>query len=607
MKINSIYNFIIFSLLINIQSLSAQNKYIFSIKDYSYSLNNSIKSQKSKNNFKFNTQNNFPTNFCYEHIKNHNKILKDCERIKLVKNNIHFADGSLVRNIQPYIPVNFFLNNNEIRFLVDWKSSLDGGVSEGIGQQNPSFQFDYAITNRSLLSAYFSEADDLLYNLIEGEEIPYHWQNLAFSYQRQLLKTMEEELAISLFSSIEYWKNSSGSTNHKSIYSNSPSGKDTFKNIIGSLSLPVSKKLTNKLQITVVPGVAFLPSELGSRSNTENSYGKNIFLGQGFIFNISEHLNFSGSYTHLFGPGSNFFDRNLNYSRKPIYSFGLNWEVNPRIQLGAKITNAFGSTPASGLLTIPSDDLALYSFNFSYTPNREDTELKPIEKKDILKSFGGITVNNALIPKSGSSQINLNYDSSGNLFGFYGYSLSNIFQLELLNIGSFDMLNLGRDKNSNLYSTYINENNLNFRLGGKLSIYSPQKENLLWIALRSSVGRNNETNQGYLFSELINTFKVNNWLTFNISPKYFFSGVESFGGFGLSSHINLLDNFLLIPEINTSIKNDPDLNSTIALRYSFSPKKSLDIYYSNAVGIQDIGQLLKDKKYRLGIKLNLIL
>ena len=64
---------------------------------------------------------------------------------------------------------------------------------------------------------------------------------------------------------------------------------------------------------------------------------------------------------------------------------------------------------------------------------------------------------------------------------------------------------------------------------------------------------------------------------------------------------------MLIPEINTTIKNESDFNSTLALRYSLSPEKSIDLYYSNAAGIQDIGQLLKDKEYRLGIKLNFLL
>ena len=192
------------------------------------------------------------------------------------------------------------------------------------------------------------------------------------------------------------------------------------------------------------------------------------------------------------------------------------------------------------------------------------------------------------------------------MFGSYGYSLSNIFQLELLNVGSFDDLKLSGNNNLNLYTTYLDENNLNFRLGGKLLIFSPQKNDLYWLSLRTSVGRNNDTNQGYLFSEFINTFRVNSWLTLNVSPKYFFSGVESFGGIGFSSYINFSDDLLLISELNTSIKNDSDLNSTIALRYSFSPEKSLDLYYSNAAGIQDIGQLLKDEEYRLGIKLNFL-
>ena len=104
----------------------------------------------------------------------------------------------------------------------------------------------------------------------------------------------------------------------------------------------------------------------------------------------------------------------------------------------------------------------------------------------------------------------------------------------------------------------------------------------------------------------MNTFRLNNWLVFNMSPKYFFSGVESFGGIGFSSYINLSNNLTLIPEINTSIRNNSDFNSTLALRYSLSTDKSLDFYYSNSAGIQDVGQLLKEKKSRIGIKLNFL-
>ena len=105
---------------------------------------------------------------------------------------------------------------------------------------------------------------------------------------------------------------------------------------------------------------------------------------------------------------------------------------------------------------------------------------------------------------------------------------------------------------------------------------------------------------------MINTFSLNDRVTFNLSPKYFFSGVDSFGGLGVSSYINLFDNLQLIPEINTSFKNDSDFNSSLALGYSLKPGKSIDLYYSNAVGIQDIGQILEDKEYRIGFKLNFL-
>ena len=516
--------------------------------------------------------------------------------------------GSSITEIEPYLPLNNFLEYSNFQTSVRWKSSFDGGAAGGTGQQNPSFVLDYGISDSSLMTIYFSEADDDLYNLIDGQKVNYHWQNYAFSFKKELLNDKVNGFGMSLIPTIEYWRQASGSKNSKSIFNQKDSsyGRDRFDNLIGSLSLPISKKFNKNFSALIIPGVTFLPEKLGAKGIGKNTYGNNFYIGSGLVFDATEDLNLLFSYTTPLGPGNNYFDSDLNYARKPIYSIGLGWDINPKIGIEGKITNSFGATPSTGLLTIPSDNIPLYSANITYSPYGNDTNLTALNERDKSISNGGITVNNALIPKAGTSQVNFNYDEGGNLFGFYGYSLSNIFQVELLNIGSFDGLNFGGDKNSNLYSTYSGENNFNFRLGGKLLIFSPQKNDLYWVSLRSSVGRNNDTNQGYVFSEFINTFRVNNWLAFNVSPKYFFSGVESFGGIGLSSYINLFDDLMLIPEINTSIKNNSDLNSTLALRYSFSPEKSLDLYYSNAAGVQDIGQILKNEEYRFGINLNFL-
>ncbi len=546
------------------------------------------------------------------YFKNEDEETSTTENIKsnseFKKYILNKKTKNYITEIEPFLPLNNFLNFGDLKTSVRWKSSFDGGVSGGTGQQNPSFLIDYGLSDSSLLSIYISGADDDLYNLVEGQKVNYYWQSYALSLKRKLIDKKESDLGLSIVSTIEYWRHASGSETSKSIFNQQDNafGKDKFENIIGAISLPFSKNLNKEFTFFIVPGITFLPEELGEKGLGKNSYGNNFYLGSGFTLDIAQNVNSLFSYTIPLGPGHNYFDSNLNYSRKSVYSFGLGWDINPRIGIEGKITNSYGASPSTGLLTIPSDNKPLYTTNIIYRPYEVDTFLDDLNKRDKLISHGGITVSNALIPKSGTSQIDFNYDFKGNLFGSYSYSLSNIFQLEAINVGSFKEVKLAGNKKKDLNSTFLEKNNLNFRLGGKLLIFSPQKDDLLWLTLRTSIGRNDDTNQGYLFSELISTLRLNEQIAFNISPKYFLSGVKSFGGFGFSSYINLLDNVQLIPEINTSFNNDSDFNSTLALRYSYSPNKSLDLYYSNAPGIQDIGQLLTDNKYRFGVKLNFL-
>lgn len=510
--------------------------------------------------------------------------------------------------IEPYIPLNNFLESGNINTLIEWKSSFDGGEAGGTGQQNNSIKIDVGISDKSQISAYFAEADDTLYNLIDGEKVGYSWQSFALSLKNQLFYFKESDIKASYFSSLEYSVFSSGTDQSKSIYNQTDNnvGKDKFSIITGSFSIPISKEFRENYELFIVPGISFLPDTIGSRTNGKNFYGNNFFLGFGLIKDISKEFQLIGSYTPIFGPGNNFFDKELNYSKTPIYSFGLNWNVNPRIGLQSKISNGFGSTPATGILTIPSDNLLLYSVNISYQPNGEDTFLSPLKQRDKIKNFGGLTVNNALIPEYGTQQWNINYDSKGNLFGFYGYSYSNIFQLELVNLGFSRDSILNKSQNIGISNNFLDDDNFNVRLGGKILFFSPQKDDLLWMSLRTSVGRNESTNQGYIFSELINTYRFNNWLSGNIAPKYLFSGVKSFGALGVSFYVNLFDNLVLIPEVNFSIKENNESNNTLAIRYLFNENKSIDLYYSNALSTHDLGQILKSEDYKYGIRLNLL-
>ena len=89
---------------------------------------------------------------------------------------------SSLTEIESYLPLNNFLKKGNFQTSVRWKSSFEGGVSGGTGQQIPSFIFDYGISDSSIMTIIFAEADDNLYNLINGQNVAYHWQNYAFSF-----------------------------------------------------------------------------------------------------------------------------------------------------------------------------------------------------------------------------------------------------------------------------------------------------------------------------------------------------------------------------------------------------------------------------------------
>ena len=140
-----------------------------------------------------------------------------------------------------------------------------------------------------------------------------------------------------------------------------------------------------------------MPEKLGSKGIGKNAYGNNFYIGSGIVLDVAKDFNFLASYTSPLGPGNNYFDKDLNYSRKPIYSVGVGWDVNSKIGFEGKITNSYGASPSTGLLTIPSDNQLLYSANITYKPQGEDTYLTPLNERDKLISFGGVTVNNCLL------------------------------------------------------------------------------------------------------------------------------------------------------------------------------------------------------------------
>ena len=85
--------------------------------------------------------------------------------VKPIENRQYGPPNADILEIHPHLPLNKFLDYGDFKTSVRWKASFDGGLSGGTGQQNPSFVFDYGISDDSLFSIYVTGADDDLYKL----------------------------------------------------------------------------------------------------------------------------------------------------------------------------------------------------------------------------------------------------------------------------------------------------------------------------------------------------------------------------------------------------------------------------------------------------------
>ena len=149
---------------------------------------------------------------------------------------------------------------------------------------------------------------------------------------------------------------------------------------------------------------------------------------------------------------------------------------------------------------------------------------------------------------------------------------------------------------------FVKANESNIRVGGKAILFSKENGNKMDTGVRLSFGRSfGKTWPGYLFSEITNTYRINDKVALNVNPKIAWTGDGNVSAIGTGINWKLNDYFHLIPESNIAISNS-ETNWTLALRTI--PKKHIyiDLYTTNALNFTDIGELIQSKSQSLGLK-----
>ena len=510
------------------------------------------------------------------------------------------------------LPTAWFLDESLAQLSFQQVSPGDGGAAGGSGNQNYGFRADVGLSRALLLSLTYTYADDPLYAAIPSRpsQPANYWNAAGASLRGRLAGGPNWQLAAE--GALELFTVGSGCGGAVScdgpgtpnIFNDS--GQLVFtRNWVGALSLPLTWQASRQLQLSLVPAVSFLPDSQGSgQGGAGEFYGTTISLGLGASYRLGNQVQLFTSALLPLGPGNNAFDGDLVYSRVPILSAGANIAVNPRIGLEASITNGFGLSPATAILALPSAPTEpMLNGRFTWNPGAMDSPSPRYTARQASLALGGLSVNTALTPADGTTQVWLNGDSRGNLFGGAGYSVSNDFQFQIAG-GLFN----GIEPRNSYVNTFAGNGGLNLRFGGKAMVFRPSKGLPIWAAGRISVGRNEDesSKQGYLFFETMNTWEATPTLAFNLNPKLAWSGGGTSWGVGLAANLQLGRRFQLIPEINlvaTDLGGENGSNGSLALRWLASASTTLDVYVSNAAGLYDLGQLLGNDQVRVGARL----
>ena len=155
-------------------------------------------------------------------------------------------------------------------------------------------------------------------------------------------------------------------------------------------------------------------------------------------------------------------------------------------------------------------------------------------------------------------------------------------------------------------SAYLTPSTNAARIGGKVLLFGNNSKNSLNSALRLSLGRKvfSDNWRGYFFSELINSYQLNDNFSLNLNPKLA-SGNENIAGVGIGADYKINNNLIIKVEHNLPIENAED-NNTIAIRKSLKESKFIDIYSSNAYSFIDMGQLQKSSSQKYGLRFGII-
>ncbi|WP_228015719.1 DUF5777 family beta-barrel protein [Synechocystis salina] len=446
----------------------------------------------------------------------------------------------------------------------------------GTGNQTYFIYADWGLTNDLQVGWSLMYNDDPTYNAVNGAFIEQLYQSMGPNLKYNIYR--DENWGVSVLGSIEQFQIYSG----PGLFNNANS-PTLSRTVAGTVQLPISYNLSEQFQVTFTPAVNIFSDSL----NSIPFYGTVFSVGLGANWRVSEQLSLFGN-TVVPLSGGNSINTSREISKTPIWSVGANYAFSKAVGFELSLTNSFGGTPATSILTLPTAaNEILLGAQFKIAPLAK--EIYHVDYTDRQKKllFDWFTLTTPYVFPTDDFGVRFTADTGGSIGGGIFYSVLQNFQMELLlsYIGGFDTQSV-IDSSQGTATQW--------RLGGKLLFLNQADGDPLSISGRLTGGRDiSEEEQGYLMLEFPFMYEVNNQLALLFSPKAAITGGKTPVGLGLGANYQISPAIQLIAEV-TPLVTGERLVWSAGLRLFPLENLAIDLMGTNATSQLDLGELLAE-------------
>lgn len=369
--------------------------------------------------------------------------------------------------------------------------------------------------------------------------------------------------------------------------------------LASTFSLPVTYQLSDRFWVTGEVGYTHAAKTIIGQPGL----GDRAFASAGAAYRVSDRFFAYGAVKGLARQISGGIDApklgGINY----LHTLGGQFALTPQSALNFYVTNAFSPTPTgSNVLFFPYKGKPVFGARLTYTPSGKGvvegaTTFHPAVRlnEKSTRFADGFTINSPHTLASDRIHARLSYGSADQSALSVYYTTDPDFQIE------FSVENYALDSGTN-FRTAADED-LRYFIGGRWQAMDEAYGQPFNLGFGVSAGRDfKKPSIGSLFAHATAS-KSFDWGAAAVNARGAVYASETLGGVGVSLTRNFGEHFSVIGEYTAVMDDQPVW--AFGLRHSAKNLPfSIDLYSTNAAGMNGLGSLLRRDKPRVGISIN---